>query len=98
MILVSIIRFVALLSAGLLAGIFPGDRVGLGFAYFFFRSASADSACSLCSVHASFTDCRCAERASMVISAPCQRRNSAIPSACLGRGRSLDRIRADHGD
>ena len=30
--LISIVRFVALLSTGLLAGIFLGDRVGLGFA------------------------------------------------------------------
>jgi len=30
--LISVIRFVALLSTGLLAGIFLGDRVGLGFA------------------------------------------------------------------
>jgi uncharacterized membrane protein len=29
---ISIVRFVALLSTGLLAGIFLGDRVGLGFA------------------------------------------------------------------
>ena len=30
--LISVVRFVALLSTGLLAGIFPGDRVGPGFA------------------------------------------------------------------
>jgi uncharacterized membrane protein len=30
--LISVVRFVALLSTGLLAGIFLGDRVGLGFA------------------------------------------------------------------
>ncbi len=30
--LISVIRFVALLSTGLLAGIFLGDRVGVGFA------------------------------------------------------------------